>query len=62
MLRNPFRGAGWMLGLVTARPEAPEEGRKRAAAGGAGQAGGALLPGGFAVDMSRIAMAAPLEE
>jgi hypothetical protein len=62
MLRISFRSGDWLLGLLRTGPNAPEEGRKRASAGRGGQAGGALPPGAFAVDLSRLAMAAPVEE
>jgi hypothetical protein len=62
MIGIPFRSAGWLLGLLAARPSAPDEARKRAVAGGGGQPGAAPFPGAFAVDLSRMAMAAPLEE
>jgi hypothetical protein len=61
MLRISFRSVVWLLGLLTTGLNALEEGRKRAPASRGGQEGGALPPGAFAVDLSRLAMAAPVE-
>ena len=59
LLTVPVRGARWILGLLAwePRPRAGDDVRTRTAIDG-----GPPFPAAFAVDLSRLAMAAPFED